>query len=136
MNPSDGTLKELLRNCRSIAVVGLSAQPDRPSHRVAAYLQAQGYQVIPVNPQLDTVLGERCYPDLAAIGQPVDLVDVFRKPQDCLPVAQAAVALGAKALWLQLGVVDEAAARTAQAGGLTVVMDRCLMVEHARLLGR
>jgi len=135
MNPSDGTLKELLRNCRSIAVVGLSAQPDRPSHRVAAYLQAQGYQVIPVNPQLDTVLGERCYPDLAAIGQPVDLVDVFRKPQDCLPVAQAAVALGAKALWLQLGVVDEAAARTAQAGGLTVVMDRCLMVEHARLLG-
>lgn len=136
MNPSDGTLKELLRSCRSIAVVGLSAQPDRPSHRVAAYLQAQGYQVIPVNPQLDTVLGERCYPDLAAIGQPVDLVDVFRKPQDCLPVAQAAVALGAKALWLQLGVVDEAAARTAQAGGLTVVMDRCLMVEHARLLGR
>jgi len=136
MNPSDGTLKELLRSCRSIAVVGLSAQPDRPSHRVAAYLQAQGYQVIPVNPQLDTVLGERCYPDLAAIGHPVDLVDVFRKPQDCLPVAQAAVALGAKALWLQLGVVDEAAARTAQAGGLTVVMDRCLMVEHARLLGR
>jgi len=135
MNPSDGTLKELLRSCRSIAVVGLSAQPDRPSHRVAAYLQAQGYQVIPVNPQLDTVLGERCYPDLAAIGHPVDLVDVFRKPQDCLPVAQAAVALGAKALWLQLGVVDEAAARTAQAGGLTVVMDRCLMVEHARLLG-
>jgi len=136
MNPSDGTLKELLRSCRSIAVVGLSAQPDRPSHRVAAYLQAQGYQVIPVNPQLDTVLGERCYPDLAAIGHPVDLVDVFRKPQDCLPVAQAAVALGAKALWLQLGGVDEAAARTAQAGGLTVVMDRCLMVEHARLLGR
>lgn len=135
MNIQDTALRDLLQRCKTIAVVGLSAQPDRPSYRVAQYMQAQSYTIVPVNPGLTQWQGLTCYPDLPSIPFAVDMVDVFRKSQDCAPIAQAAVAMGARALWLQLGVVNEQARETAEAAGLTVVMDRCLKIEHARLLG-
>ncbi|NCP40551.1 MAG: CoA-binding protein [Rhodoferax sp.] len=128
------TLRRVLRNSHTIAVVGLSAEPDRPSYRVAKYLQAHGYRIVPVNPKHPEILGEKSYPDLASIPFAVDMVDVFRKAQDCVPVAQQAVAIGAKVLWLQLGVVNDEAQQVAQAAGLTVVMDRCVKIDHANLL--
>lgn len=131
---SDDELRRILRDSRVIAVVGLSANPARPSNAVARYMMAHGYTVIPVNPAETEILGQRCYPDLASIPQPVDIVDCFRKSEDTPPLAQAAVAIGAKVLWLQLGVSNETAAQTASAGGLAVVMDRCVEIEHARLL--
>lgn len=127
------TLRRVLRDCHTIAVVGLSAQSDRPSYRVAQYLQDHGYRIVPVNPMYQEILGQRCYPDLASIPFAVDIVDVFRKSQDCAPVAQQAVAVGAKVLWLQLGVVNDEARQIAQAAGLTVVMDRCVKIDHAAL---
>jgi len=129
------TVRRVLRDCRTIAVVGLSAEWHRPSYFAAKYMQAHGYRIVPVNPKYPTILGETSYPDLKSIPFPVDLVDVFRKPADCVPVAQEAVAIGAKALWLQIGVVNEEAARIAEAAGLTVVMDRCVKIEYARLFG-
>ena len=129
------TVLRILRQCRTIAVVGLSADPSRPSYGVAKYLQDHGYTIVPVNPQYTEILGEPCWPDLRSIPFAVDLVDVFRKAQDCVPVAQDAVAIGAKAVWLQLGVVNAQALQVAQAGGLLAVMDRCIKVDHARLLG-
>lgn len=129
------TLRRVLRDSRTIAVVGLSADWFRPSYFAAKYMQAHGYRIIPVNPKYDTILGEKSYPDLRAIPEPVDLVDVFRKPADALPIAEDAVAIGAKALWLQIGVINEAARQTAEAAGLTVVMDRCVKIEYARLFG-
>ncbi len=129
------TLRRVLRDCRTIAVVGLSAEWHRPSYFAAKYMQAHGYRIVPVNPKYPTILGETSYPDLKSIPFPVDLVDVFRKPEDCLPIAQDAVAIGAKALWLQIGVINAEAARIAEAGGLTVVMDRCVKIEYARLFG-
>ncbi|SMB22124.1 putative CoA-binding protein [Sterolibacterium denitrificans] len=131
---TDDELRRILRDNRVIAVVGLSANPARPSNAVARYLMAHGYSVIPVNPAETEILGQPCYPDLASIPQPVDIVDCFRKSEDTPPLAQAAVAIGAKVLWLQLGVSNETAAQTASAGGLAVVMDRCVEIEHARLL--
>lgn len=131
----DALLRRLLQDCRTIAVFGLSADPARPSHGVARYLQKHGYRIIPVNPKYAEVLGEKCYPDLGAIPEPVDLVDVFRRPDDCLEPARGAVAIGARVLWLQLGVVNEWARRMAESSGLVVVMDRCLKIEHMRLLG-
>lgn len=131
---TDDELRRILRDNRVIAVVGLSANPARPSNAVARYLMAHGYTIIPVNPAETEILGQPCYPDLASIPQPVDIVDCFRKSEDTPPLAQAAVAIGAKVLWLQLGVSNETAAQTASAGGLAVVMDRCLEIEHARLL--
>jgi len=128
------TLRRVLRDSHTVAVVGLSADANRPSHVVAKYLQQHGYKIVPVNPKYPQILGESSYADLASIPFAVDLVDVFRKPQDCLPIAQQAVAIGAKTLWLQLGVVNEEARAVAQAGGLTVVMDRCVKIEHARVL--
>ncbi|WP_153114766.1 CoA-binding protein [Rhodocyclus tenuis] len=129
------TLRRVLRDCRTIAVVGLSADAHRPSHEVAKYMQQRGYRIVPVNPKYSEILGETCYPDLQSIPFPVDLVDVFRKPQDCVPIARDAAAIGARALWLQLGVINEEAQRIAEAAGLTVVADRCVKIEHARLLG-
>jgi len=98
-------------------------------------MQEHGFRIIPVNPKYDEILGEKCYPNLKAIPEAVDIVDVFRKPDDCVPIAEDAVAIGAKVLWLQLGVVNEEAARVAMAGGLEVVMDRCVKIEYARLFG-
>jgi len=128
-------LRRILKNNHTIAVVGLSADRYRPSYFAAKYMQEHGFRVIPVNPKYDEILGEKCYPNLKAIPEPVDIVDVFRKPEDCVPIAQDAVAIGAKVLWLQLGVVNEEAAHIAQAGGLEVVMDRCVKIEYARLFG-
>ena len=128
-------LRRILKNNHTIAVVGLSADWYRPSYFAAKYMQEHGFCIIPVNPKYDEILGEKCYPNLKAIPEAVDIVDVFRKPDDCVPIAEDAVAIGAKVLWLQLGVVNEEAARVAKAGGLEVVMDRCVKIEYARLFG-
>ena len=128
-------LRRILEQTRTIAVVGLSAHWYRPSHFAAKYMLDKGYRVIPVNPAYEEVLGQRCYPNLAAIGQPVDVVDCFRKPGDIVPIAREAVATGAKVLWMQLGIRNEEAARIALDAGLDVVMDRCVKIEHARILG-
>lgn len=127
------SLQRIFKQTKVIAVVGLSDDPAKPSFMVAKYLLDHGFRVVPVNPRCCEILGETCYPDLASIPFPVDMVDVFRKPDDCPPIAQAAVVIGAKVLWLQLGIVSEASAQIAQAGGLSVVMDKCLKIEHARL---
>jgi uncharacterized protein len=131
MNDSD--LKQLLQNTRTIAVVGLSEKPDRPSHHVAAYLQSVGFRVIPVNPSVLNILGERSYPTLYDIPEPVDMVDVFRRSDAVPAIAQEAIAIGAKSLWLQEGVIHEEAAAMAEAAGLQVVMDRCILKEHERV---
>ena len=128
-------LRRILKTNHTIAVVGLSADWYRPSYFAAKYMQEHGFKIIPVNPKYDEILGEKCYPNLKAIPEPVEIIDVFRKPDDCVPIAQDAVAIGAKVLWLQLGVVNEEAARVAEAGGLEVVMDRCVKIEYARLFG-
>ena len=128
-------LRRILARSRTLAVVGLSAQWYRPSYFAAKYMQDHGYRIIPVNPRYDEVLGERCFPDLRSIPEPVDLVDWFRKAGDIPPLADDAIAIGAKVLWMQLGIVNEAAARLASAAGLDVVMNRCVKIEHARILG-
>jgi uncharacterized protein len=128
-------LRRILAEARTIAVVGLSAHWYRPSYFAAKYMRDHGYRVIPVNPAYPEVLGERCYPDLAAIPEAVDVVDCFRKPADIVPIAKAAVAKGARVLWMQLGIRNEEAARIALDGGLDVVLDRCVKIEHARILG-
>jgi predicted CoA-binding protein len=131
---TDPELKHLLSTAKTMAVFGCSADPSKASYQVAAYLQAEGYRMVPVNPRGGVILGETVYPDLASIPFPVDLVDVFRPPAECRPVAEQAVAIGAKALWLQLGIVSAEAAAIAAAGGLAVVMDRCTLIEHRRLV--
>ena len=128
-------LRRILRTCRTIAVVGLSAEWHRPSYFAAKYMQAHGYRVIPVNPRYESILGERCFARLEDIGVPVDMVDVFRKPADVVPISRSAVAIGAKCLWQQLGVINLEADAIARAGGLDSVMDRCVKIEHARLFG-
>ena len=129
------TLRRILKESRVIAVVGLSADWYRPSYFAAKYMQEHGYRVIPVNPKYDTILGEKCYKSLRDVPVPVDMVDVFRKTQDVPPVAEDAVAIGAKVLWQQLGVRNAAAAARARAAGLEAVMDRCVKIEHGRLFG-
>lgn len=123
----------LLRQTRTIAVVGISDNPSRDSYRVARYLQQAGYTLYAVNPTIDSVLGLKCYPDLRSLPEPVDLVDVFRRP-DALPeIVDDAIASGAKALWLQFGVIHEPSAQKAREAGLQVVMDRCIKIDHAGL---
>jgi predicted CoA-binding protein len=129
------TLRRLLRNARTLAVVGLSADWFRPSFFAAKYMREHGYRIVPVNPKYPEILGEKSYPDLRAIPFPVDFVDVFRKPADCVPIAREAVAVGAKTLWMQIGVVNEEARKIAEDAGLDVVMDRCVKIEYARLFG-
>jgi predicted CoA-binding protein len=128
----DQAIRDILESARTIAVVGLSADPNRPSHYVAAYLQRAGYRIIPVNPSLTAVLGEKAYARLEDIPDPVDVVDVFRLPSAVPDITDAAIRIKAKALWLQEGIVHEEAAAKAQAAGLGVVQDRCLLKEHAR----
>jgi predicted CoA-binding protein len=128
-------LRRVLAQHRSIAVVGLSAHWYRPSYFAAKYMQDHGYRVIPVNPGYAEALGERAYPSLDAIPEPVDIVDVFRKPAEMPGVAREAVAKGAKVLWMQLGLRNDDAAHIATEAGLDVVMDRCVKIEHARILG-
>jgi predicted CoA-binding protein len=127
----------LLTTNHTIAMVGLSADPMRPSHFAAIYMQSAGYDIIPVNPRYagETILGQTVYASLAEIPRPVDIVDVFRRAVEVPALAQSAIAIGAKVLWMQLGVVNEEAARMAREAGLEVVMDRCVKIEHARFFG-
>ena len=129
------TLRRILRTSRTIAIVGLSAEWHRPSFFAAKYLQEHGYRVIPVNPRYDKILGERCHATLATIEIPVDIVDVFRRSEDVMPIAEEAIAIGAKCLWQQIGVRNGAAAALAASAGLEVVMNRCVKIEHGRLFG-
>jgi len=129
------TLRRILRGAHTLAIVGLSADWYRPSFFAAKYMQAHGYRIVPVNPKYPEILGETSYPDLKSIPFPVDLVDVFRKPQDCLPIARDAIAIGAATLWMQIGVINEEAKKLAEDAGLAVVMDRCVKIEYARLFG-
>lgn len=126
-------LRRILEESRTLAVVGLSADPFRPSYGVSRYMQEHGFRIVPVNPKYTAILGEKCYPDLRAIPDKVDIVNVFRRPEECEDIARDAVAIGASCLWLQLGVVNDEARRIAEAGGLAVVMDRCIKIELARL---
>src|SRR4051812_47881159 len=132
-NPSDDELKQLLTNATTIAMVGASGNPDKASHGIMQKLQSVGYRVIPVNPKETEVLGERTYPSLLDIDQPVDIVDVFRRSEDTPAIADEAVKIGAKALWLQTGITNEEAAARATAAGLLVVMDTCIGATHAML---
>ena len=133
--PDIESLRRILATNKVIAVVGLSADWYRPSYFAAKYMQEHGYRVIPVNPKYPEILGEKCYPSLRAVPEKVDIVDVFRKTQDVPPIAEEAIAIGAKVLWQQLGVKNDAAAARARAAGLETVMDRCVKIEHARLFG-
>jgi hypothetical protein len=132
----DERIIALLRGAQDIAVVGISEKPDRPSHYVAAYLQTCGYRVIPVNPALPRVLGETCHPDLASIGRPVDIVDVFRRPEAVPAIVEEAIAAKAKALWLQEGIRHDEAARKAEEAGLVVIQDLCIKKVLEALGGR
>jgi hypothetical protein len=124
---------EILNSCRVIAIVGLSSNPDRPSYGVASYLKEQGYRIIPVNPRETEILGEVCCPDLTSISEPVDAVDIFRRPEDVTSIVEQAIKIGAKAVWMQEGVINETAACQARDAGLLVVMDRCMLKEHKKL---
>ena len=132
-NPGTERIRALLQDVRSIAVVGLSPRPDRPSYQVAQAMQGFGYRIIPVRPAVDRVLGERAYPDLYALPEPVDLVNVFRNPREIAPIVDAYIALRLPRLWLQDGVINEAEALRAQAAGIEVVMDRCVYRDYCRL---
>ena len=131
-------LRRILGTCRTLAVVGLSPQWHRPSYFAAKYMQEHGYRIVPINPAAPEILGRRAYPSVTAAaqaGEKIDMVDCFRKSDDIPPLADEAIAIGAKCLWLQIGVINEAAAAKARAAGLAVVMDRCVKIEHARLFG-
>jgi len=128
-------LRRILADSRVIAVVGLSASWHRPSYFAAKYMQEHGYRVIPVNPNYESILGETCYPTLAAVPERVDIVDCFRKPAEMPALAREAVAKGAKVLWMQLGIRNDEAAKIADDAGLAVVADRCVKIEHARIMG-
>ena len=132
-NPGDAALRDLLQSVRTIAVVGLSPQPARPSFRVAQAMQRYGFRIVPVRPLVDEVLGEKAYASLADIPFQVDLVDVFRAAEHVPAIVEQCLALHLPAIWIQEGIVAEAAARQAQAGGMTVVMDRCLLKDYVRL---
>ena len=128
-------LRRILKETGAIAMVGLSANWYRPSYFAAKYLQDHGYRVIPVTPRYESILGERCYPSLQQVPEPVDVVNVFRPSDKVGPFAAGAIEIGAKVLWMQLGVINETAAEKARAAGVQVVMDRCMKIEHARLFG-
>ncbi|HUC93364.1 MAG TPA: CoA-binding protein [Paenibacillus sp.] len=133
-NPSREEIKEILQSSDTIAVVGLSDNPERTSYMVSQAMQAKGYRIVPVNPNAETILGEKSYASLRDIPFPVDIVNVFRRSEHCAPVAEEAAAIRAKTLWLQLGIVNEHAAEIASGGGLNVIMDRCIKVEDSILL--
>ncbi len=130
-----GVIRTILSTTKTIAIVGLSPKSERPSYFVGSYLNYEGYRVIPVNPKATEIFGERAYPDLLSIPDPVDMVDVFRQPEECVEIARQAVKIGAKTLWLQLRVVNLEAARIAEEAGLNVIMDRCVKIEHGRYNG-
>ena len=129
---STETVKKILRTYRTVAVVGLSDKPERPSYRVASYMQSQGYKIVPVNPRISRVLGEDAYPDLVSIPFEIEIVDIFRRSEDVPPIVDAAIEKGVRAVWMQQGVISETAAEKAKAAGLEVVMDLCMLQEHAK----
>jgi uncharacterized protein len=132
-NPSDPELKELLTNATTIAIVGASSDPDKASYGIMQKLLRAGYNIVPINPKETEILGQRSYPSLIDVPEPIDIVDVFRRPEDTPAIADDAVTIGAKALWLQTGIASEEAAERAKAGGLTVVMDTCIGATHSLL---
>jgi predicted CoA-binding protein len=125
--------ERILQDCHTVAMVGASPDAERPSYRVFSYLKEQGYRVIPVNPRFPSILGETCYPDLAAIPDKVDVVDIFRRSEDVPPIVDQAIGIKAKVVWMQQGVVNEAAASRAREAGLQVVMDKCMRKEHLKM---
>jgi len=127
--------EDILKSSRVVAIVGLSSKPDRPSYRVGSYLKAKGFKVIPVNPAEKEVVGETGYPDLSSIPELVDVVDIFRRPEYVPPIVEDAIKIGAKAVWMQEGIVNEAAAARAEEAGLKVVMDHCMRKEHMKMIG-
>ena len=127
--------RQILEEVKTIAVVGLSRRESRPGYYVPAYMQAAGYRIIPVNPYLEQALGEQAYPDLGSIPEPVDMVVIFRRSEDVPPVVQEAIEIGAKVIWMQLGIFNQQAAEAARAAGLQVVMDSCVKIDHQRLIG-
>lgn len=132
---NDRMMKEILLSAKTVASVGLSSNQQKESFGIASYLKEQGYQIIPVNPTASEILGEKAYPDLASIPEKVDVVQVFRKPEDVPPVVEEAIKIGAKAVWMQEGIVHEEAAQKARDAGLQVVMDACMRGTHRRLVG-
>jgi predicted CoA-binding protein len=128
-----GNEQDILRSCKTIAVVGLSADELKASHRVAVYLKDQGYKIIPVNPKETHILGETCYASLSDVPEQIDVVDIFRKADDVPPLIEEAIKVKAKAVWMQEGIVNEAAAQKARSAGIKVVMDKCMLKEHLRL---
>ena len=131
----DVDLKEILLTAKNIASVGLSSNPNKESYRIASYLKAQGYRVIPVNPTASEIMGDTSYPDLQSVPEKIDIVQVFRKPEDVPPVVEDAIKAGAKVIWMQEGIVHEEAAQKARQAGLQVVMDTCMRVAHRTLIG-
>lgn len=131
----DQMMKDILVSAKTIASVGLSSNPHKESYGIVSYLKDQGYRIIPVNPTADEILGEKSYPDLESVPEPIDVVQVFRKPEDVPPVVDSAIRAGAKVVWMQEGIVNEEAAQKARDAGLQVVMDACMRVTHRRLIG-
>ena len=129
-------IKKILTTYRTVAIVGASPNPERPSYRVADFLKKEGFRVIPVTPNADKVVEEKAYPDLTSIPVSVEVVDIFRRPEDVPPIVEEAIAIGAKAVWMQEGIINEEAAARARKAGLTVVMDHCMRKEMLRKLGR
>jgi predicted CoA-binding protein len=132
---NDQMMKDILLSTKTIASVGLSSNPEKESYWIVSYLKAQGYRVIPVNPTADEILGEKSYPDLESVPERIDVVQVFRKPEDVSPVVDSAIKVGAKVVWMQEGIVNEEAAQKARQAGLQVVMDACMRATHRRLIG-
>ncbi len=133
MPPSDADIAEILKKYKTIAVVGLSPKPSRPSNKVASYMLDAGYTIIPVNPGQIEILGRKCYPNLASVPVPVDVVNIFRRAEDVLPITDDAVKMKASVVWMQMGIVNEEAAARARSAGLIVVMDRCIKVDHENM---
>ena len=131
----DAELRNILKSARTVASVGVSSNPQKPSYGIFQYLMEAGYQMLPVNPMTPEVMGKQSYPDLASVQQKIDVVQVFRKPEDVQPVVEQAIQAGAKVVWMQEGIVNEQAAKQAEEAGLKVVMDRCMMKTHMRLMG-
>lgn len=132
---NDQMMKDILLSTKTIASVGLSSNPGKESYGIVQYLKSQGYRVIPVNPTAEEILGEKSYPDLESVPEKIDVVQVFRKPEDVPPVVESAIKVGAKTVWMQEGIVNEEAAQTAREAGLQVVMDACMRATHRRLIG-
>jgi len=132
---NDQMMKDILLSAKTIASVGLSSNPGKESYGIVQYLKSQGYRVIPVNPTADEILGEKSYPDLESVPEKIDVVQVFRKPEDVLPVVDSAIKAGAKVVWMQEGIVNEEAAQKARQAGLQVIMDACMRMTHRRLIG-